>query len=180
MYYTSCGRDTNTIMSVTRKRRRIKLGDVFEIITPKGSAFFQYTHQNKQMGALIRILEGIWARKPENIGEAVNGRHTFQVFFPLQAAANLGVVTFIGNYPIPAHAKEFPIFRYAGIGNASGEIPWALWDGEKWWWVQLTEEIRKLPLKAIVNDTMLIHKIVNGWLPELDNSKYLSKRTVVN
>jgi hypothetical protein len=39
---------------------RIKIGDVFEISTPKGKAYLQYVHKNETIGELLRILEGLF------------------------------------------------------------------------------------------------------------------------
>ncbi len=35
---------------------RLNIGDVFEIETSNGLAFFQYVHHDKIIGSLIRIL----------------------------------------------------------------------------------------------------------------------------
>jgi hypothetical protein len=43
---------------------RAKLGDVLEIETTKGLAYFQYTHQHPVYGGLIRVLPGLYAERP--------------------------------------------------------------------------------------------------------------------
>ncbi|CAM5222319.1 putative protein OS=Ureibacillus acetophenoni OX=614649 GN=SAMN05877842_11710 PE=4 SV=1 [Ureibacillus acetophenoni] len=35
---------------------RLKIGDLFEIETTKGLAYFQYVHKDETIGSLIRIL----------------------------------------------------------------------------------------------------------------------------
>lgn len=40
--------------------KKIKIGDVFKIYTPKGMAYFQYVFQNQYDGELIRTLPGLY------------------------------------------------------------------------------------------------------------------------
>ena len=46
---------------------------------------------------------------------------------------------------------------------------WWLWDGEKEWRVgSLDAKQRKLPIRSVWNDTMLIERIDAGWTAESD------------
>ena len=46
---------------------------------------------------------------------------------------------------------------------------WWLWDGEKEWQIgSITNEQRKLPIRQIWNDTMLIARLEQEWRPETD------------
>ncbi len=50
-----------------------------------------------------------------------------------------------------------------------GGCVWWLWDGEKSWKVgEISPAQRKLPIKEVMNDTMLIELIEDGWTPETD------------
>ncbi|MEJ2437996.1 MAG: hypothetical protein P8Y35_08590 [Sulfurovaceae bacterium] len=42
--------------------KRVKFGDVIEIVTSKGYAYAQYTHKDSMMGALLRIFKGIYEK----------------------------------------------------------------------------------------------------------------------
>ncbi|MCS7123146.1 MAG: hypothetical protein RMJ17_01025, partial [Candidatus Aenigmarchaeota archaeon] len=42
------------------KRKRPKIGDVFEIKTPKGFAYVQYSIRHPDFGEIIRVLPGLY------------------------------------------------------------------------------------------------------------------------
>ncbi|MHB1381610.1 MAG: hypothetical protein ACYCXJ_05245, partial [Thermoleophilia bacterium] len=91
------------------------------------------------------------------------------VFVPLGAMVNRDIVKVVANEPIPEENREFPLFR-GGNEDSDGKVRvWWLWDGEKSWKVgEITAEQRNLPIKEILNDTMLIKRIEDGWTPEND------------
>jgi hypothetical protein len=62
------------------------------------------------------------------------------------------------------------VFRAGVVDPAVGKVvDWWLWDGEKEWRVgSISDEQRKLPIRGCWNDTMLIKRIEEGWLPEND------------
>ena len=144
--------------------KRAEIGDIVEIATPKGYAYAQYTHKHPTYGALIRVLKGIFKEKPENLLNLKTGEYQFITFFPLGAAVNRGVVNIVGNLPLPEKSKVFPVFK-AGTSDLNGKVEvWWLWDGEKEWKVgKLKKEQQDLPLRGVINDTLLIERICNGW-----------------
>lgn len=147
-------------------RIRIQIGDIFEIVTPSGLAYFQYTHRKGAFGALIRVLEGLYVARPE-VDQFANSRTRFHVFFPVQAAANRGIVARVGNIDVPIADRAFPLFKISSPPNpATKERQWWLWDGEHEWRTgDLSPEYRNLPVRAVINDTLLIQRIVSGWQP---------------
>ena len=149
----------------------MKIGDVFSIQTAKGKAYFQYTAKNQLMGPLIRVLPGTYSTdfSREKLIILVEEHTNFWVFFHISSALKLGIVQKIGNFSIPQHSRQFPLFR-SGPPDKSGHVPnWWLWDGEKSWMIgNLTEEQRKLPIRSAWNDTMLVKRIEQDWLPEKD------------
>lgn len=147
-------------MKGTRKRARI--GDVLEIATPAGLAYFQYTHQNAMMGWLIRVLPGLFEKRPEDFAELARGRERYFIFFPVTTAANRGLVTIVAHEGIPSHAQPFPSFRAGTVGN------WWLWDGEREWRIGsvLAPDQRSLPVREAWNVKMLASRIASGWSPE--------------
>jgi hypothetical protein len=169
----SYSRPPDTLDSKTEEHRemaRIKFGDIFEILTPKGLAYGQYLLRNKEYGALVRMFSGFHERRPSELAETM-GDVQFICFFPLQAAVNRDIVTIIGNAPIPKEASTMPIFRSGVVNPATGKVElWWFWDGEKEWRVgaTLTPEQRKMPMDGIWNDTLIIERLVEGWRPEND------------
>jgi len=151
--------------------RRVKIGDIIEIPTTKGFAYAQYTHKHKMYGALIRILEGLFDKRPEDFTHLVKKKHRYATFIALQSSVNQGFFTIVGNEPVPEEANKFPLFRAAGaIPREGGKVlNWWLWDGEKEWFIdQLKPEQRSLPIASVWTATLLIQRIESGWTPETD------------
>lgn len=148
-----------------------KIGDVYEIKTSKGLAYFQYTHEHSQppkWGSLIRVLDGFYQKRPsvEEVYSIVNKKHRFQKFLFLNQAIKEKEVLFIGNYPIPNFAKKFPIFKNTNTPPKGDqkEAVWSLWDGEKSWRVgKLSEEEQlKYPFHSLCDATALIRDVERG------------------
>jgi hypothetical protein len=147
-------------------------GDIFAITTSKGKAYLQFTKQIPPFGSLIRVLPGIYPKQPSDWLALVNQATNFWIFFPLGAAVKRRIVEKTTNCEVPSHAQKIPVFRAGIPERGSPKVAnWWLWDGEKEWRVgAITEEQRKLPIRATWNDTMLIERIEEGWLPEKDPS----------
>ncbi|MDD2760096.1 MAG: hypothetical protein PHH11_07365 [Methylomonas sp.] len=149
-------------------RKRPAIGDVIEIPIPDGLAYAQYTHKHLKYGALLHVLPGVHHSPVNDFSGLVALLPQFVAFFPLGAACNRGIVRVVANEPIPFHAQAFPIFRSC-VKTPNGCGPWWLWDGSREWKVgELEEEMKSLPLHEIVNDTLLIARIVQGWRHEFD------------
>jgi hypothetical protein len=149
-------------------RKRIKFGDIVEIATPAGFAYAQYTHRHDRpprFGALIRVLPGLFSERPKDFKELVNQKERFYVFFPVTIAVSRGIVQVVGHEEIPERCKPFPLFKAGNRSPITGKVEtWWLWDGERGWRIgNLKPEHYDLPMKEIVNDTMLVHLIVSGW-----------------
>lgn len=93
---------------VQQKRKRPKIGDVLEIATPKGLAYFQYTDKDETYGALIRVLPGLYRHRPPEFSILVKEPERFFIFFPVGAAANRGIVKIVANEAIPDAARGIP------------------------------------------------------------------------
>lgn len=152
-------------------RTRPQVGDVVEIPTPLGFAYAHYTHKHEKpprYGALLRVLPGFYQSRPSEFVSIVQREPQFITFFPLGAACNSGIVFVVANEAIPPAAQAFPIFR-ASARTPQGYGPWWLWDGEKEWKVgNLKPEMKRYPIRGVVNDTLLVERIVQGWRHEHD------------
>lgn len=147
--------------------KKIQIGDVIEIPTKKGLAYAQYSHNNDLCGELLRILPGFFDERPKKLEEVVSQSEIFSTFFPLRVAIKRNIFEVVTNLPVPDFAKKFPLFRSGGVDPLTGKVrTWWLWDGEQEWKVgDITQEQRKLSLREIWNDTLLIEKIESGWTP---------------
>ncbi len=153
-------------------KRKAQLGDVLEVFTGKGLAYLQYTHQHK-MGGVVRVLKGLHRQRPDSLQALVDDDHSFVVLFPVVPSVQDGVIAVVGNYSIPERYQPFPLFRTAGLRDAKGNVPWWTWDGESLKPISsLTTEMKRLPIRRVVNEAMLVKMIEQGWLPENDSTKY--------
>jgi hypothetical protein len=156
---------------VTRKRP--KIGDVIEIETLKGLAYFQYTYKYNEppkYGALIRILPNLYKTRPPDFSELVRDKERFFIFFPLGAACNRDIVKIVANEEIPEESRGLPMMRLSSsYRDKSGKIveyDCRIWDGTELRNIgKLTNEYRHLSLLQVWNDTILIERIVSGWKP---------------
>lgn len=148
-------------------RKRPQIGDVIEIGTPLGLAFAQFTHKHHTYGALLRVLPGLYASRPESLSELSLTEPQFSTFFPLGSACSKGIVQIVGNEAISESLRMFPTFRTSVKGQDGRWGPWWLWDGHKEWKIgQLQPGMEALPPRAVINDTLLIERIVSGWRHE--------------
>jgi hypothetical protein len=150
--------------------KRIRPGDVIEIPTSRGLCYAHYSLKKNQWGALLRILPGFFAQRPKNICALVKEKEKFVTFFPLQAAVNRKIFEVVEFCEVPESARDFPLFRAAGYVDRDGKVhDWWLWDGEREWRIgTLTSEQLKLPIRSVINDTLLIEEIEGDWTPETD------------
>ena len=143
--------------------KRPKIGDIVEIpLSTSRLGYAQYTHKHKKYGELLRVF-----RQTDQISEMQEfekAEHLFTTFFPLGSALNRGIVSIVGNLPIRAEFKNFPVFR-AGLPNQQGKVEvWWLWNGESEEKIGvLSDEQMKYPIRGIINDTLLIERICDGW-----------------
>jgi hypothetical protein len=149
---------------------KAKIGAIVEIKTKLGNAYAQFSHYHEappRYGALLRVLPGIFGKRPNDFKDLVGFKESFVIFFPLQAALNRRIVELVAQEPVPLYARAFPIFR-DGISNpATGKVAqWWLWDGTREWKVEkLTDEQLDWPIRQICNDIALIQMIESGWTP---------------
>ena len=151
-----------------RGRVRLEPGAIIEIPTPKGLAYAQYTLSDQLRGALLRVLPGLFEERPPSLAELAATRERFWTFFPLRAAISRGLVRLVGAEEIPERARGMPLMRARGGIDRSGTVlNWWLWDGQREWNIgkALTPEQTELSIASTVNNTMLVERIVNDWLP---------------
>ncbi len=152
---------------------KIRFGDIVEIETGKGLAYAMYTHNHERppkFGAVICVFDCLYKSRPGNIVEIRKFSARFATFFPLQAAVDRRIVEVVGNLPIPEALRPFPLFRDGVADPKTKKVAsWWLWDGEKEWQIgALTPDQRKLPIRSVWNDSILIERIEEGWRPEND------------
>ena len=148
-------------------RIRPRIGDVIEITVGSGFGYGQYTHKHAAYGALLRVLPQVFETRPDDFSWVAVAAPQFLTFFPLGAACSRGIVQIVDTQPLSPEAQVFPLFRTsAGIGNKKGS--WWLWDGSKEWCIgDLQPGMETLPLRGVINDTLLVERIKEGWRHEM-------------
>lgn len=148
-------------------RTRPKIGDVIEIPVGTGLGYAQYTHKHATYGALLRVLPQVFETRPADFSWVAAAVPQFLTFFPLGAACSRGIVQVVGAQPLSPDAQVFPLFRCsAGIENEKRS--WWLWDGSKEWRIgDLKPGMEALPLRGVINDTLLVERIKEGWRHEM-------------
>ena len=143
---------------------RIKLGDIFEIKTPKGKAYLHFIYRDKEIGDLVRVLSGLHTERPTKIEELAGQNEQFMIFFPLSAANRQKIVEHVGNYPIDGFEKP-QLMRTEHY--VRGEfLGWHIIDTDTWQRElikKLTPQQKTLSPWGVWNDTLLIENLEKGW-----------------
>lgn len=96
---------------------RAHLGDILQVLTSRGVAYAQVTHNNPGFGFLIRVFNGFYSEQPKDFSVLVDCELQFSAFFVVKSAVNQGVLSVVANVPVPESLKVFPIFRSRNGGN---------------------------------------------------------------
>ncbi len=89
--------------------RRAKVGDVYCVNLPNGCKLFQWAYDIPRHGRYIRVLDGIYQTIPSNLDILVTRPHQYVIDFPIHKACRVGLIQFLGNYPVP---EEYPFPKY--------------------------------------------------------------------
>ena len=148
-------------------RRKIEIGDIFELPTNKGYVYLQCVQipeDRRQELELIRIYYHV---HPHSVADVsfIQESEFFYLRFVLQAAYNRKIVDKVGNISLE---PEFRIPRYFRTENAFGE-GWHIIDTlsrQRETIIELSEEHRKISPWGTWNDTLLIDRLDKGWTLE--------------
>jgi hypothetical protein len=151
-------------------RKKPTIGDIIEIPTSNGLCYAHYTHEHRTYGSLIRVFPRFYEVRPVDVQLLVCGDPKFLCFVPIDKSIRHGDFVIVGNAELKSDAKIFPTFRAGMKSPATDKVEnWWFWDGNNEWKVgNITEDQRKMPLRQVWNDTMLLHRIVSGWTPQND------------
>lgn len=156
--------------------RRPKIGDVAEIRTPQGLAYVQYTHQDKDMGALVRVLPGLYSSPPD-LEALVSKRELYFVFYTLAYAIRKREADIACNLPVPKWAESEPFMRHASGRTRQGKITgWRIVPALTPLTVdfltrtpvlrELTQEQERLSIHHIWPHPVMVKELARGWTPE--------------
>jgi hypothetical protein len=168
-------------------KKRLTIGNIFEIDTPAGLAYAQYTHDAGHLGQLVRVLPGTYSSRPD-LASLAKQRELYFVFYTLEYALRAKQIEVISNHVIPDWAKEPPLMRKAGgLTDSEGRtLNWTigpalslstLGDLQQALKVRgLTPEQKKLSIYVLCPHPALVKDIARGWMPERDEELNLLAR----
>ena len=155
-------------------KTKAAIGDILEINTGSGLAYIQYTHQHPDMGALVRILPGLYPSRPGDFVELAQQRELYFTFYPLRYALPKRETQVVSHQPVPEWAKSYPMMRHSNGGSSGwmilpADTPLTLEDLEKApKYPLLTPELAKLSILEICPHLALVQQLAQGWTPERD------------
>ena len=128
------------------KRKTVKVGDIFQILTAKGVCYGQVTHTHPKWKFVVAIFRDFFTKEPVDFNEVVIQQPQLITTFLIQDGVKRGFFPLVANVPVPKHLSKFPTFRGTNYLNGE-ETMWFFWSGDKQWKVHrpLTEEEKKYP-----------------------------------
>jgi hypothetical protein len=152
-------------------QKRLKVGDVLEVETPQGLAYIQYVGLHSRYGDLIRVLPGLYEKRPAEFAPLVS-QAGYMTFYPARASVRQRFNEIVGFSPLPPEGAMPKVVRRERPNpcNLDETIGWTLVDSDgretKRKRSELTEAEKKLPIVAIWDHQVLIDRICSGWTPE--------------
>jgi hypothetical protein len=162
-------------------KQGVKIGDVLEVRTSRGLAYVQYTHYQKPLGALIRVLPGFHQSRPTDWAQLAKTKELYFVFCPIETLVDRGLLLVASNEPVPDSAAHFPAMRHRGfvrpVAKGGGVSHWTIVEDQKEYRVEkLTPAQARLSIASSWNLGMLVERLKEGWLPEMDLGLPLADR----
>lgn len=140
----------------------IKLGDIFEIETKKGKGYIQYVQDQEAEGSLVKVFNRLFPQTPENIKDILSVKDFYYIGFILKDAYQMKIVKLIGHASLPWFYCAPRYFRTKNIFGTGWNIVDSKTEKRKVI-EQLTEKQKKLSPFGIINDTILIERLEEGW-----------------
>ncbi len=146
------------------------IGSVVEIPVTRGFSYAICTHKHPTYQYLLRVFSSTYSSRPEDLSQVVSGDVQFSAFFSLNAAVRRKIFEIVGKVEVPEALREFPVFRTGMADRDTKKVNcWFLWDGENFTKIgALSEEIRKIPLRGVYDEVILVSRIESGYRPEND------------
>ncbi len=152
------------------KRKTVKIGDVFQILTSEGVCYGLVTHTHPEWDFVVAIFRQFYSKSPKDFAEVVAGEPQFITTFLIQHGVRHGLFSLVAEVAIPEHLIEFPTFR--STNHLKGDdTMWFFWKGERQWKVHrpLTSEEKKYPKgPSFPSAPLLIELIEKDYRVERD------------
>jgi len=160
-----------------KKSGKPKIGDLYEIKIGAELAYIQYTHSGAAFGDLIRVLPGKFSARPQDLASLARQKELYFIFTTLYHGLRKKELEFIGNFPIPESAAQFPTMRKEGARSREGKVVnWYIGPAQR---INPVQELQQaLPVRELAPDQKKLSvfqrwpvstralEIAQGWLPE--------------
>ena len=150
------------------KRKTVKVGDVFQILTSEGVCYGLITHSNEKWGWVVAIFRDFYDKAPKDFAEVVSKEPQFITTFLINVAVRQGLFALVAEVEVPSHLSSFPTFK--GTNNFKGnETMWFFWNGKEEWKVHrpLSDIEKKYPEgPSLPSAPLLIEMIENNYRVE--------------
>lgn len=150
------------------KKQETELGDLFEMVTPKGNKIYMQCVElqldKKNDVELTKIFYTVYKSRPDNINSIIDDGFFFNRF-PIKAALSKKVIEKIGNISLPVDFKKPEYFR---TENSFGE-GWQIVNAKtlkRETILNLSEDQKRLSPWGMMNDTLIIELLEKGWTLE--------------
>lgn len=149
---------------------RVKVGDVFQILTREGVCYGQVTHTHPKWKYLVSIFRDFRSKKPDDFAEYVSQEPQFVTPFLIVEAIQRGYFAVVANVAVaPDNAKPIT-FRGTNNPGCGDQTIWWLIDGngEQRLDRPLTEMEKRFPDEALISAPLLIEMIEKDYRVERD------------
>lgn len=147
--------------------KKVKLGDVFQLKTTTGYAYFQCAKEAPAIDSeIIRVFNVTFESVDKvDFKQLLAEKEAYLIQFPIKYALKKNIVEYIGNYQLP---QDFVLPRYYRTTHIiKGEFKcWHIVDSEtleRRSISNLSDEEMMLSPWGMWNDTLLVERIVNKW-----------------
>jgi len=158
-----------------------KIGDLCEIKTDAGLAYVQYTHDNKSMGQLVRVLPGLFHIRASDFSGLAKQRELYFVFYTLNYALHDRQAEIVSHQPVPEWAQPYPLMRWCGAPDPRGRArAWKIFSASSPLTVEehqrtplihnLTPEQLRLSIHHLWPHAVMVKELARGWTPERDEA----------
>jgi hypothetical protein len=156
--------------------KKAKIGDIYEVRTPAGLAYLQYSHDGGDMGELVRVLPGLFRSRPTDFAELARQRELYFAFYTLKYALRNGQAEVVSRQPVPDWARRYPMMRWPGARDRTGKIvSWKIFRASEPLTIEthkripfvrtLTPEQEKLSIHQLWPHPVMVKELARRWTP---------------
>jgi hypothetical protein len=148
------------------RKKRSEPGDVVEVAVDDRIGHIQYLGEHGRYGSAIRVAPGVRSAPPSDLSGLFE--RAYIAFYPVKTAIAQGLVKVVGSAPLGD--VELPSrWRRAGA-RLEGQVETWIVEGPEGQSVHrsLTADQLKLPIGAIWNHEMLLERLRDAWIPEME------------